>query len=88
MSTMTETDVAEFRKKCVDFMDTYAVKSGNAMPSFEDQKAYLAAAAGAGLAGVPFAEEFGGGGLTLEHEKVWRRFRRRIAAVEVRTRWR
>ncbi len=72
MSTMTETDVAEFRKKCVDFMDTYAVKSGNAMPSFEDQKAYLAAAAGAGLAGVPFAEEFGGGGLTLEHEKVWR----------------
>jgi alkylation response protein AidB-like acyl-CoA dehydrogenase len=72
MSTMTETDVAAFRKKCVDFMDTYAVKSGNAMPSFEDQKAYLAAAAGAGLAGVPFAEEFGGGGLTLEHEKVWR----------------
>ncbi|MFT4616695.1 MAG: alkylation response protein AidB-like acyl-CoA dehydrogenase [Minisyncoccia bacterium] len=72
MSTMTETDVAEFRKKCVDFMDTYAVKSGKAMPSLDDQKAYLAAAAGAGLAGVPFAEEFGGGGLTLEHEKVWR----------------
>ena len=72
MSTMTETNVAEFRKKCVDFMDTYAVKSGKAMPSLDDQKAYLAAAAGAGLAGVPFAEEFGGGGLTLEHEKVWR----------------
>jgi alkylation response protein AidB-like acyl-CoA dehydrogenase len=72
MSTMTETDVADFRQKCVDFMDTYAVKSGRAMPSLDDQKAYLAAAAGAGLAGVPFAEEFGGGGLTLEHEKVWR----------------
>jgi alkylation response protein AidB-like acyl-CoA dehydrogenase len=72
MSTMTETDVAEFRQKCVNFMDTYAVKSGKAMPSLDDQKAYLAAAAGAGLAGVPFAEEFGGGGLTLEHEKVWR----------------
>ncbi|MGK0276271.1 MAG: alkylation response protein AidB-like acyl-CoA dehydrogenase [Ilumatobacter sp.] len=72
MSTMTETDVAEFRQKCVDFMDTYAIKSGKAMPSLDDQKAYLAAAAGAGLAGVPFAEEFGGGGLTLEHEKVWR----------------
>ena len=53
-------------------MDTYAVKSGKAMPSLDDQKAYLAAAAGAGLAGVPFAEEFGGGGLTLEHEKIWR----------------
>ncbi|MFT4773309.1 MAG: alkylation response protein AidB-like acyl-CoA dehydrogenase [Candidatus Azotimanducaceae bacterium] len=72
MSTMTETDVADFRQKCVNFMDTYAVKSGKAMPSLDDQKAYLAAAAGAGLAGVPFAEEFGGGGLTLEHEKVWR----------------
>ena len=72
MSTMTETKVAEFRQKCVDFMDTYAVKSGKAMPSLDDQKAYLAAAAGAGLAGVPFAEEFGGGGLTLEHEKIWR----------------
>jgi len=72
MSAMTETEVAEFRQKCVDFMDTYAVKSGKAMPSLDDQKAYLAAAAGAGLAGVPFAEEFGGGGLTLEHEKVWR----------------
>ena len=72
MSTMTETEVAEFRQKCVDFMDTYAIKSGKAMPSLDDQKAYLAAAAGAGLAGVPFAEEFGGGGLSLEHEKVWR----------------
>jgi alkylation response protein AidB-like acyl-CoA dehydrogenase len=72
MSTMTETEVAEFRQKCVNFMDTYAIKSGKAMPSLDDQKAYLAAAAGAGLAGVPFAEEFGGGGLTLEHEKVWR----------------
>jgi alkylation response protein AidB-like acyl-CoA dehydrogenase len=72
MSTMTETDITKFRQKCVDFMDTYAVKSGKAMPSLDDQKAYLAAAAGSGLAGVPFAEEFGGGGLTLEHEKVWR----------------
>ena len=72
MGTMTETEIAEFRQKCVNFMDTYAIKSGKAMPSLDDQKAYLAAAAGAGLAGVPFAEEFGGGGLTLEHEKVWR----------------
>ena len=72
MSTMTETDITKFRQKCVDVMDTYAVKSGKAMPSLDDQKAYLAAAAGSGLAGVPFAEEFGGGGLTLEHEKVWR----------------
>ncbi|MDA3031172.1 MAG: acyl-CoA dehydrogenase family protein [Actinomycetota bacterium] len=72
MSTMTKTEVAEFRQKCVGFLDTYAMKTGKAMPSLDDQKAYLAAAAGAGLAGIPFAEEFGGGGLSLEHEKVWR----------------
>jgi len=72
MSTMTEQEATEFRQKCVDFMDTYAAKSGKAMPGIDDQKAFLAAAAGAGLAGIPYAEEFGGGGGTLAHEKIWR----------------
>ena len=72
MSELTEHEAAEFRQKCVDFMETHAVKQGNAMASFEDQKAFLAAAAGAGLAGIPYPEEFGGGGLTLAHEKIWR----------------
>jgi alkylation response protein AidB-like acyl-CoA dehydrogenase len=69
---LTATDADTFRQKCVDFMDTYAVKQGNAIPSIDDQKAFLAAAAGAGLAGVPFEEQYGGGGLTLAHEKIWR----------------
>ena len=72
MSTMTEQETADFRQKCVDFMDAYAAKSGKAMPGLDDQKAFLAAAAGAGLAGIPYAEEFGGGGGTLAHEKIWR----------------
>ncbi len=46
--------------------------SAPACPTYEEQKAYLAAAAEAGLAGVPFAAEYGGGGLTLAHEKIWR----------------
>ena len=61
---LTEAEAAEFRQKCVDFMDTYAAKTGKAMPGLDDQKAFLAAAAGAGLAGIPYAEEFGGGGGT------------------------
>lgn len=71
-STMTEQETTDFRQKCVDFMDTYAVKQGKSIPSIDDQKAFLAAAAGAGLAGIPYAEEFGGGGGTLAHEKIWR----------------
>ena len=70
--TLTEQETADFRQKCVDFMETYAVKTGNAIPTLDDQKAFLAAAAGAGLAGIPYPEEYGGGGLTLTHEKIWR----------------
>lgn len=70
--TLTDQEAAEFRQKCVDFMDVHAAGQGRAMPGIEDQKAFLAAAAGAGLAGVPYAEEFGGGGYTLQHDKIWR----------------
>jgi alkylation response protein AidB-like acyl-CoA dehydrogenase len=71
-SDLTEREAAEFRQTCIDFLETHAMKSGSGIPTFEDQKAFLAAAAGAGLAGVPFPEEYGGGGLTLAHDKIWR----------------
>jgi alkylation response protein AidB-like acyl-CoA dehydrogenase len=67
---LSEAEASEFRAKCVDFMDHFAVRSG--APTFDEQKAFLAAAAGAGLAGVPVPTEYGGGGLTLAHEKIWR----------------
>jgi alkylation response protein AidB-like acyl-CoA dehydrogenase len=70
--TLTEEATAEFRQKCVDFMEEHAAAQGRAMPGLDDQKAFLAAAAGAGLAGVPYDAEFGGGGLSLEHDKIWR----------------
>ncbi len=65
-------DLEAFRQRCVDFMEAHAKPSGTGIPTLEEQKAYLAAAAEAGLAGVPFPAEYGGGGLTLAHEKVWR----------------
>jgi len=70
--TLTEQEATDFRQKCVNFMDEHAASQGRAMPGLDDQKAFLAAAAGAGLAGVPYAEEFGGGGLSLEYDKIWR----------------
>ena len=70
--TLTQQEAAEFRQKCVEFLDTHGQAPGDGFPTFEDQKAFLAAAAGAGLAGVAYPAEFGGGGLTMAHEKIWR----------------
>ncbi|MFK7919273.1 MAG: acyl-CoA dehydrogenase family protein [Ilumatobacter sp.] len=70
--TLTEQEATDFRKKCDDFLETYATKPGKGAPSYEDQKAFLAAAAGSGLAGVAYPEEFGGGGLSPAHDKIWR----------------
>ena len=67
--TLTEQQAAEFRQKCVDFMEQFAPGQN---PTLDDQKAFLAAAAEAGLAGLPVPTEYGGGGLTLAHEKIWR----------------
>ncbi|WP_420451891.1 acyl-CoA dehydrogenase family protein [Ilumatobacter sp.] len=69
---LSDAEAAEFRQKCVDFMEQFAGRSGSGAPTLDDQKAFLAAAADAGLAGLPYAEEFGGSGLTLAHEKIWR----------------
>ena len=70
MSELTEQEAAEFRQKCVDFMEAHAIKSG--IPNLDDQRAFLAAAAGSGLAGVPYPDQYGGGGLSLAHDKIWR----------------
>ena len=66
---LTDAEAAEFRQKCVDFMEQYGTKPP---ANLDDQKAFLAAAAEAGLAGLPVAAEYGGGGKTLAHEKIWR----------------
>ncbi len=62
-------EAAAFRQKCVDFMEQYGTKPA---ANLDDQKAFLAAASEAGLAGLPVPTEYGGGGLTLAHEKIWR----------------
>ncbi|MEL6892165.1 MAG: acyl-CoA dehydrogenase family protein [Actinomycetota bacterium] len=71
-TTLTADEAAEFRQKCTDFLETYAFKQGQGIPTYEDQKAFLAAAAGAGLAGVAYPAEYGGGGYTPAHDKIWR----------------
>ena len=62
-------EAAAFRERCVEFMEA---NSTGPNPTLEQQKAFLQAAADAGLAGLPIPTEYGGGGLTLAHEKIWR----------------
>jgi alkylation response protein AidB-like acyl-CoA dehydrogenase len=68
---LSEQEAAEFRQRCVDFLEQHAtgVQGRGAINS---SKEFLGAAAEAGLAGIPYPAEYGGGGLTLAHEKIWR----------------
>lgn len=68
-ATLSPEEAAAFRQRCVEFMDA---NSPGSNPTLEQQKAFLAAAAAAGLGGLPVPAEYGGGGLTLAHEKIWR----------------
>jgi alkylation response protein AidB-like acyl-CoA dehydrogenase len=77
---LTEEAAAEFRQRCVDFMEEHGKRSG--APTYEESQVFLAAAAEAGLAGLPIEEEFGGGGLTLTHEKIWREVKANYSFME------
>jgi len=80
-TTLSEQQAAEFRERCVEFMDEHA-PSGRGTPTYDDQKAFLAAAAEAGLGGIQYPAEYGGGGLTLEHDKIWREVRGQYGHME------
>jgi alkylation response protein AidB-like acyl-CoA dehydrogenase len=77
---LTEEAAADFRQRCVDFMEQHGKRSG--APTYEESQDFLAAAAEAGLAGLPIAKEFGGGGLTLAHEKIWREVKANYSFME------
>jgi alkylation response protein AidB-like acyl-CoA dehydrogenase len=78
---MTEQEADDFRQRCVDFLDAHAKKG--VAPTFEEQLTYLAAAAEAGLGGLPYPKQYGGGGLTLEHEKIWRQEKGNYSMMDV-----
>ncbi len=73
----TETD--EFRARCKAFLDEHATgmnMSGDADPRgsrrLEYGKAFQAALVDAELAGLTYPVEYGGQGLTKDHERIWR----------------
>jgi alkylation response protein AidB-like acyl-CoA dehydrogenase len=69
LTAPTTTDLNDFRAKCVAFLEAHAAGS---VTSLDDNRAFVAAAAAAGLGGIIYPVEYGGAGLTSAHDKVWR----------------
>jgi alkylation response protein AidB-like acyl-CoA dehydrogenase len=67
---LSSEDAADFAETCRKFLaaNTFAGRR-----DLGTARAYQAALADAGLAGLPYPKEYGGAGLTLEHEQIYRR---------------
>jgi alkylation response protein AidB-like acyl-CoA dehydrogenase len=63
-------EAAAFRARCHEFLKEHA--TSGAARDIVATKAFQGALADAGLAGLAYPLEYGGAGLTLEHERIWR----------------
>ena len=70
-------DLDAFRSRCREFVDARRHMAGRHQSGESDDEsraravAYQRALADAGLAGITFPEEYGGAGLTIEHQRVF-----------------
>ena len=69
-STLTAEEADDFADRCRTFL-TEHTRSG-ATGNVASARAFQRELAAAGLAGLPYAKEYGGAGLTLEHERIYR----------------
>ncbi|MEM9522078.1 MAG: acyl-CoA dehydrogenase family protein [Actinomycetota bacterium] len=77
--TLSPADADEFRARCRAFLEEHATGislGGQADPRgairMDAAKVFQAALTEAGLAGLTYPSEYGGQGLTKEHERIWR----------------
>ena len=66
--TLTKEEAEAFAQRCRDFLST----STGGERTEASGKAFVAAAAEAGLGGIVYPTKFGGAGLTKAHDKIWR----------------
>lgn len=78
-TALADLSEAEFRARCREFLDEHATGihvGGDGDPGgrarLDAGKAFQAALAEAGLAGLTYPNEYGGAGLTRDHERWWR----------------
>tara|TARA_B100000424_G_scaffold145330_1_gene110581 strand:+ start:2031 stop:3260 length:1230 start_codon:yes stop_codon:yes gene_type:complete len=76
--TLTNEEREEFKLRCRTFLDEHATGIHLSAPDPRDKetialnKAFQGKLAEAGLAGLTYPKEYGGAGLTKEHETIWR----------------
>ena len=76
--TLTNKEREEFKLRCRTFLDEHATGIHLSAPDPRDKetialnKAFQGKLAEAGLAGLTYPKEYGGAGLTNEHETIWR----------------
>ena len=63
-------ELGEFRARCRTFLQAQAAQPSDT--SFEANRRFVGALAAAGLGGLTYPAKYGGAGLTLAHEKIWR----------------
>ena len=67
---LSKEEAAAFRDRCREFLREHATPG--ARRNLAAARQFQHALADAGLAGLTYATEYGGAGLTLEHERIWR----------------
>ncbi len=78
-ATLSKDEAEAFRERCRAFLSEHA-KPG-ARRDLEAARSFQAALAEAGLAGLTYDTEFGGAGLTLEHERIFRQVAQQFPAM-------
>jgi len=69
-TALSPAEAAEFRERCDAFLSEHAVASDRG--NLDGARVFQGKLAEAGLAGLPYAKEYGGAGLTDEHDRIWR----------------
>src|SRR3954447_18283915 len=69
-TTLTADEAEAFAERCRAFLSEHAI--GTASGNIDKARAFQHELHAAGLAGLAYAQEYGGAGLTLEHERIYR----------------
>ena len=78
-ASLTTADAEAFRERCREFLREHA-KPG-ARRDLAAARAFQAALSDAGLAGLTYDTAYGGAGLTLEHERIYRQVAQEFPAM-------
>ena len=78
-TSLTTADAETFRERCREFLREHA-KPG-ARRDLAAARAFQAALSDAGLAGLTYDTAYGGAGLTLEHERIYRQVAQEFPAM-------